>query len=98
MNLKITLPYVITAVVVALVVSVTVRLSAEAMSGQGKEIEMMRGEHRALALRLERLETKQHPSTARRFTMDHGHVLAKCIDLPPDKQRQCAKRFQLDNR
>ena len=90
-------PYLVTAVVVALVVSVTVRLSAEAMSGQSQELERLRGEHRALALRLERLETKQHPATGKRFTMDHGLVMARCIDNPPAGQRMCAKRFQLQH-
>ena len=98
MSLRVTLPYLLTAVVVALVVSVTVRLAAESMSGQTNELERLRGEHRAMALRLERLETKQHPSTARRFTMDHGLQMARCLDNPPEKQRACAKQFQLDNR
>lgn len=84
-------------VITALVIALAVRLSAEAMSGKDNEVERLRGEVRAMALRLERLETKRHPATGRRFTMDHGLEMAQCIDQPYPQQRACAKRFQLQH-
>ena len=82
---------------IALFISVIVRLSAETIDSASKKVEVMEGQHEALAQRLERLETKQHPSTAKRFTNDDALELMACLDNPENKRRMCLKQLRLEH-
>ena len=76
-------------VIIALSISISVRLVAESMSKQTMHIS------EELEKRLQAIEKKQHPATARRWTMDNELEVLHCLDNIPSLQRMCIKHLIL---
>ena len=70
--------------VIGLVMSVTVRLIAESVSGDSRKAEFIEGQLSVLNDRMIKLESKTHPATSKRFNSDDADRqetrIAECVD------------------
>lgn len=78
------------AIMVSVILAVTTGLYIQAGNSHDEVLQVVQSN----AARLEALEAKKAPATAKRFTSDDAQDLIACLRLPKPEQRPCLDAIQ----